>query len=188
MRIASGAASRQRTESPFRAGKNLGIPTEESGVASQLDKDGNLRPKDLRADGFEEEIDGAQIVSAKQVIVAAEAGQKENWRSLGLLAIADQAGSFEPVHSWHLHIEQYGREIHLQQVAKRSFAGLRQHKFIHQVLKGRLERQQVPLVVVDQQEPRLRGLRRFRAISGGGGWNLLRHGCHISYRPLRRSF
>ena len=72
-----------------------------------------------------------------------------------LLALLDERGRLETVHVRHLHVEQDQREVLAQERAERLLARGRAHESLTQRLEHRLEREQVLLLVVDQQDARL---------------------------------
>ena len=69
----------------------------------------------------------------------------------GAFARADQLGRLEAVHVRHLHVQQDGREIGVQQMTQRFGAGARQHQLLAQPIQRRLERHQIIRRVIHQQ-------------------------------------
>jgi hypothetical protein len=122
--------------------------------AEQLDEDADLRAQDLRLNRFEDVVDRAELVSAKDVRLAAtERGEKDDRRVARFVAGADQARRLEAVEIRHLHVEQDDGELLIEQMAQRLLARLRHDQPpVVVIRKDRLQREQVVRLVVDQQD------------------------------------
>jgi hypothetical protein len=95
--------------------------------------------------------------------------QEDDRDARGLRPLPDQRGRLVAVHLRHEYIEQDDREVVVEQLAQRQPAR-RRGDHLGDRLEHFGQRQQVALVVVDQQDPRTRrhlrpGLRR----GGHGG-------------------
>ena len=80
----------------------------------------------------------------------------------------DDRGRFDAVHPGHLHVHEDERELAVQKLTKRVFAGDDADHLLTQRREDRLEREQVGLMVVDHQDPRAR-LRRRPLLPGEQG-------------------
>ena len=73
-------------------------------------------------------------------------------RVAGALARADQLGGLKAVHVRHLHVQENGREIVVQQMTQRFHAGSRQHQLLAQTIQRRFQRDQILRRIVHQQD------------------------------------
>ena len=118
-----------------------------------------------RIDRLEHVIDRAHRVATHQVLgFLVHRGQEDDRNARCLRAFPNERGCFVAVHLGHEDIEQDDREIVLQQLAQGPRTGIGSHhvrKRFEHLGKG----QQVPLVVVDQQDA---GSLPFTAFGYGG--------------------
>ena len=147
-----GRGFEQRAELQLRLSQNFGLPAQQRGIAAQLDKNADLGAQNLGHNWLEQKIHRAQIVAAEQMFIAAVTGKKQNGRVAGALARTDQLGGLKTVHVRHLHVQQDGREIVVQQMAQGFGTGTRQHQLLAQPLQCRFERHQIVRRVVHQQD------------------------------------
>src|SRR5690348_885409 len=83
--------------------------------------------------------------------------QEDDRDAAGLLSAADDLGGLVAVHDRHVDVEQDDRELALEQVAKRLFARTSRND-LAKIIQDALDSEQVPLVVVDQEDARPLGL------------------------------
>ena len=144
----------EHTAQEQRALRQLfGLPPDFLRFPEQLDEDRDLRPQDLRFEGLEDVIDGAQRVAAGDVGLALDGrGEEDDRRVARLLPVADERGGLEAVHAGHVHVQEDDREVLLEQMHQRLRAGAgvpqrppftREHGF---------QREQVLRFVVDEQD------------------------------------
>ena len=123
-------------------------------------------------------VDGARRVAAEGVLrLPVDGGQEDDRDVLGPLPALDVRRGLEAVHARHLHVEQDHRVVVGEQRLQRLLAGGRADQGLAEGDEDRLEREQVLRPVVDEQDPRRRGL------ACGG-----RHGVTVTRRrsPLLR--
>jgi hypothetical protein len=85
--------------------------------------------------------------------------ERRTSESLGLVAAADDLRSLVAVHPRHVDVEQDDRELAFQQVPERLLAGSRGYH-LAKILEDALHREQIALVVVDQEDARALGRER----------------------------
>ena len=88
-------------------------------LAEQLHEDVDLGAEDVRVERLEDVVDGAELVAAEDIRLAArQRGEEDDRRVAGAVALADQAGGLEAVEVGHLHVEQHDREVRVQQMTE----------------------------------------------------------------------
>ena len=137
--------------------QSLGLALERLTLLKQLDEDGDLGLQGFRTERLEHVVDGADRVAAEDMRVAAIVGGQEDDRRLpAAFAAADQLRGLVAIHVGHGHVEQDQREIPLQNFLESFAARRRPHEVVGGVGEDRLERQQVLLVIVHDQDVDLR--------------------------------
>jgi hypothetical protein len=79
--------------------------------------------------------------------------QEDDWDALRLVAAADDMGDFIAVHARHIDVQKDDGELVLQQVPERLLARTRLDD-VGDVLQHRADREQVALIVIDDEHPR----------------------------------
>ena len=129
-------------------------------IAGQLDlllvelkEDVGLALQHARIDRLEEEVDGARLVALEDALGVLRAGGEEDDRDvLGALHPPHQLGQLEAVHLGHLDVEDGQRHLVNEQQLERLRARARLEDLQPVSAQERLERHQVLVGVVDQQE------------------------------------
>jgi hypothetical protein len=138
---------------PLELAELLPFPFYLLGLAEQLDERGHLRPQDLGDEGLEQIIHRAGGVAAGDVGLAPADGRDEDDRRIaGPLALADQLGRLEAVHTGHHHVQEDDGEIVAEQALQRLLPGVGLDQVVAGVLQHRLEGEQVIRLVIDQQD------------------------------------
>ena len=118
-----------------------------------LDEHLDLRAQHDGIQRLEEVVDGARLVAAKDVVrLLADRRDEDDRHRPRALAGADQLRRLEAVQAGHLHVEQDHREVVLQQRAQRLVARPRRHEATFGRGQHRLQREQVLVAVVDEQD------------------------------------
>jgi len=88
--------------------------------------------------------------------------QEDDRNPFGLFAAANDARGLVAVHARHIDVQKDDRELALEQVPQRLLAGFGQHH-VGNVLEHRLDREQVALVVIHDEDacPLQFGMVRF---------------------------
>ena len=124
----------------------------------QLDEDRHLRAQDARVDWLEDVVDGARRIAAIEVLLLLREGRDEDdGNVLRPLAALDQLRELVPVEIRHLDVEQDAGEILEQQLLERRGPRRDGDEAVPERLEYRLEREEILLVVVDEQDVRAGG-------------------------------
>src|SRR5687767_4937006 len=78
-------------------------------------------------------------------------GENHDWRLARRLALAHQSSGLDAVETWHAPIEQHDGELMLGAQIERFRAGMRAQDPDRQAIQDCFERDQIRLVVVDDQ-------------------------------------
>ena len=118
-----------------------------------LDEDLDLRAQHDGIQRLEEIVDGSRLIAAKDVVgLLADRRHEDDRHGARALAGADQLGGLEAVQPRHLDVEQDHREVVAQQCAQRLVAGARLDQAAAQRCQHGLQRDEVLLAVVDEQD------------------------------------
>ena len=129
-------------------------------LAVQLDEDRDLGAKDVRVERLRQVVDGTARIAAEDVLLLRRDRRQEDDRDRArLLPLLDERGRLEAVEAGHLDVEQDHRDVVDEQLAQRGLAGTRANQVLPERLDDRLQRDEVLLQVVDEQDVGL----RFRA-------------------------
>ena len=121
----------------------------------QLDEDRHLRAQDARVDRLEDVVDGARRIPAIEVLLLLREGRDEDdGNVLRALAALDQLRELVPVEIRHLDVEEDAGEILEQQLLERRGPRRDGDEAVPERLEYRLEREEILLVVVDEQDVR----------------------------------
>jgi hypothetical protein len=134
--------------------QQLALPPELLVLAMELDEDGHLRAEHLGLERLEHVVDRARRVAAEHVpLVLRDRGQEDDRNVLRQLPLLDQRSGLEPVEARHQDVEQDAGELLVQQQrAQRLLSGASVNEVLPEGLEDRLERDQVLLDVVDEQQ------------------------------------
>lgn len=119
----------------------------------QLEEDVGLALERMRLDRLEQEVDRAGLVPLEDTLGIPRAGGQEDDRDvLGPLRSAHELGQLEAGHVRHLNVKDCQRHVVGQQQLQRLAAGAGRQEIQALATEQRLERHQVLLDVVHQQE------------------------------------
>jgi hypothetical protein len=142
-------------------GQQGGLLPELAVLPVQLDEHPDLGPQHPRVERLGQVVDGTRRVAAERVLrLPVDRGQEDDRDVLGPLPALDVRRGLEPVHARHLHVEQDDRVVVGKQRLESLLAGGRADQRLAEGDEDRLEREQVLRPVVDEQDPRRRGLAR----------------------------
>ena len=121
----------------------------------KLQEHPDLAAQDHRAERLVEDVDGARPVALEQVVLGLVHRGEEDDRDLSRLRIlARVVRHLVAVHVRHLHVEQHHRELTLEELAQALVSRLGAHQIAVDIAEERLQRHQVRLHVVHQQNAR----------------------------------
>ena len=109
-----GRAFQDPAESAFRAGQFLGLPAKQLLASAELDEHADFALENFRDDRFKKEIDRAQIIPPKKLLIASIGGEEQNRRMTRPLAGPNQFRGLEAVDAGHSHVQKDSREIMIQ--------------------------------------------------------------------------
>ena len=155
-RIRARELGRSRVHTVFelvvRALQRRRLTLERVALLKQLDEDAHLRLEHVRRERLEQVVDRADRIPAEDVTFAAIVGGEENDRHVPRpLPLAQERRRLVPVHVGHGDVEQDHGEVRAQRFAQRRAARVRAHQLVLRIAQHRLERQEVLLVIVDDE-------------------------------------
>src|SRR3954447_12604008 len=160
---------------PAEARQLLRLPRDGLRLPEQLDEHVDLVAENLRLVRLENVVDGAELVAAEDVrLAAAERRQENDRRTARFVALADQARGFEAVEVGHLHVEKDDGELPIEERPQRAAARLGTDEVQIHVGQDRFECEEIAGLVVDQKDVYL--------LFGGGGHEWLTVGWQTSVR------
>ena len=119
----------------------------------QLDEHGRLGAQHLGADRLHQEVERAELVALEdRVVLPRQAGDEDDRRRAVASARAHEPRGLEAVHAGHRDVEDDQREVLLEQARERLDAGPREHQLAAERRERGLDRDQVRVVVVDDED------------------------------------
>jgi hypothetical protein len=107
---------------------------------------------------LEQKVHGSGFVAAEHAFTVTRPGRHHDDRNmLGALRAAHQLGEHEAVHLGHLNVDDRERDLVHEQQLERLLAAVRQQELDARTAQQRLEREEVVLDVVYQQDLRHAG-------------------------------
>jgi hypothetical protein len=128
-----------------------------NGFAAQikLDEDPNLRRQDVGVEGLDEEIDGmARVRQESLFFVRRVGGQEDDRRVLCSVQLPYARGGLKAVESGHSHVHQHDGKLALGEMLERFFARCRRDEVVPETFEGRLQREEIGRMVVDDEDAR----------------------------------
>ena len=123
------------------------------GPLVQRDERLRLRTQHVDIEWLRQEIDGAEVVRALDAVrVVVVRGQEDDRDVLRLAARAHEASGLVAVHVRHPDVHQDEREVFTQKMRERFAAGARVDEIAAQRRQRGLEREEIRVVVVDEQD------------------------------------
>ena len=118
----------------------------------QLAKDRHFAAQNLGDDGYRNVVDSADLV-ALELFERRDLGSRDkyDWRALEPRVSTNESCDFEPVHSRHVDVEQYGSKVLFQQLLEGFVPGQCADTAYLQTCKHRLVRQQTRRLIINQQ-------------------------------------
>ncbi len=156
------------------------------GFQVQVDQHLHLGTQDEGVDRLEHHVDSAGRIGLEQVrLVTEHGGQEDDGNPAGLAPLPDVAGRLVAIHARHVQVQQDDREVLQQQPLQGLVAGVRHHDLVAKLLQRAGGREQVALVVVDDQHARAQWLGLVSR--EGAGWtgqagtgSVRRHGAQLA--------
>ena len=132
--------------------EGVGLAAELLGLSEQLDEHPDLRPQHLRHDRRHDVVDRAQGVAPGAVRLVTGRGHEDDRGMLRPGACADERRGLEAVHLGHVDVEEDDREIAAEQALERLPARGRHDEVLADIDEDRLEGDQLPRIVVDDED------------------------------------
>src|SRR5450432_4237480 len=126
---------------------------ERARLAEQIGKHGNLVPQDLGIDRFCQVVDRARSVTRNNVLVFHHVRSKKDDRDLAkLLGPLDDLRELETRNPGHSYVEDDGSDVVIEKQVERLVSAAGANESIGRVEKDRLERVEIPRLVIDEQD------------------------------------
>ena len=121
----------------------------------QIDEDGDLGAQQVGVDRLEDVVDRADLVSLEDLLVVlGKRGDEDDRDVLRARALLDHARGLEAVDVRHVDVQEDAGEVVQEDLAQRRDARVDAHEEMTERFEHRLERDEVLLAVVDEQDRR----------------------------------
>ena len=126
----------------------VSLPPKKLFAPAEFDEDLDLALQDLGNDRLKQEIHRSQVISAKELFIAAIGRQEQNGCLAGSLPGANQLRRLESVQFGHANIEQNRCELMLQAQPQSLRSVVGKHELLLQRLENRFESKQIATNVI----------------------------------------
>ena len=133
------------------AAQGDGLVADLIGLHRQLHEDRDFGAENIGGERGLDEIDGAQRITARQVLIVIAGGDENDRRVLGCDTLADERGGFKAIHAGHVDIEKNDGEFILKESAERLSTGEGADNILVQYIQGGFERENTLWFVIDQK-------------------------------------